>query len=271
MKVNVMLWPTTELHLADVAINVNSMLLNQGYESSISNGFSDCLNIVIGAVACRRYPLKIPENSIIVNMEQLHDDSQWNTSWYRDLLSKMKVIDYNVHNQKWLQSRLNINVPIMTLGWCSSLLYCNEVEKDIDVLFYGGVNDRRVKFLQELVEYKLVVRNNNLFGDEKRQLIERSKIVINCHYYDVALFEWPRVQHLIINGAFVISEDSSNMEEYKSYCPIVITKFNDPSDMKRAVNFYLYESEERKRLAKECQEKLKKVNSIFPMSSLVLI
>jgi len=270
MRLNVVLWPTTELHLYDIAVNVNSMLIEAGHESSVKSCFDDtCTNVVIGVVGYGRHNMNILPGSIIVQMEQLYNESPWCDAFYKSILTNplYKVVDYNYHNQKWLKQNLDLNVPIMTMGWCNELKSIeNDGVKDIDVLFFGGINHRRWAFIQKIVEKGIncVYRNNDLHGQEKMNLISRAKIVINCHYYEIGLLEWPRVQHLLINGAFVISEDSINKDEYRNYCDVIFTKFGDPEDMANTVATYLEHEDYIKSYAREAREKLRKQPSIFP-------
>ena len=275
---NIVLWPTTEIHLMDVALFLKSILNIEGYPSvPITSHFNpNCLNLVIGVVGYGRHNMEILPGSIIIQMEQLYDESMWLASpWYLGVLSnpQYKVVDYNFHNQKYLQKKANRTVPVMKIAWTPEIKTINPVptnNKDIDILFYGGVNQRRANFLNKINELgkRLVVRNNDLREPERTHLIQRSKIVLNFHYYDVGLFEWPRVHHLLMNGAFVISEDSVNKDEYKDYCSVIFTRFNDPNDMAKTIASYLEHPDIIDGMAKEAHEKLKKERSTFPSETL---
>lgn len=284
MKINIVLWPSTELHLRDVTNNIEYMLEKQGYLSSdiqTTQAFvtdDNTVNIVVGAVAYTRHPMVIPPGSIIVNMEQLYDESNWNTQWYRDLLTnpQMKIMDYNYHNQKWLQQSLNLNnVPVITFAQYP-IEWSYKTIKDIDILFYGGLNPRRMKFMTHIYNYAVknnisFITRNNLYMYDRINMINRSKIVINCHYHDIALLEWPRVQHLICNKAFVISEDSINKDEYKDYCKIVYSALDDPEDMREKIAYYLQHEDERERIAEECYSSIQNKQSYFPTDYLPIL
>jgi len=56
--------------------------------------------------------------------------------------------------------------------------------------------------------------SENIWGDERDNLIYRSKIVLNIHYYETKIFEIIRISHLLANRAFVISEDSNATSIY---------------------------------------------------------
>jgi hypothetical protein len=83
--------------------------------------------------------------------------------------------------------------------------FCN---KDIDILFYGTINDRRKKILDILnnkyrvVHFKDFSKNNQLCN-----YIERSKIVLNIFYYEHnKIFDYYRNSFLIANKILLISE-----------------------------------------------------------------
>jgi hypothetical protein len=84
---------------------------------------------------------------------------------------------------------------------------------DIDVLFYGSINERRKATLQRMRELGLRVEVVfNCFGQQLEPLIARSKVILNVHFYDPGLFESSRVVPLIHQGACVLSEQSSGGE-----------------------------------------------------------
>jgi hypothetical protein len=81
------------------------------------------------------------------------------------------------------------------------------VEKDIDVLFYGSLNERRGAILDELRRLGVkVVSLFDVYGAERDEAIGRAKIVLNVHFYEAAIFESVRVSFLLANGACVLSE-----------------------------------------------------------------
>jgi hypothetical protein len=85
---------------------------------------------------------------------------------------------------------------------------------DIDVLFYGSLNDRRREVLQGIERAGLAAGKRNLrvvhaygaYGASRDALVSRAKIVLNLHFYEAKVFEVVRVSQLLANGRFVISE-----------------------------------------------------------------
>ena len=221
MNYNIFIWPTTYQCFYDLALLIKSTIDDCEGHCTLGDINADRINILLGANACCRHKIEdeIPDNSVIVNFEQLYDQSFWITKEYLDLMKNYQLWDYNKSNQKWLKERLGKEVPLIRLGYASHQeLIDQSVEKDIDVLFYGGKSDRRSyieSVLRErLPDKKIVFRYNDLWDLEKLDLISRSKIVLNIHYYCTCLFEYPRVLQLLSNSKFVISEYSNDMSEY---------------------------------------------------------
>lgn len=121
---------------------------------------------------------------------------------------KFPVWDYSARNiEKWHELGFS-NVSLLRLGYQSSLdrIQRNR-DKDIDVLFYGVIGDRR-KFILD----KLAARGVNLksifglYGSARDDLISRSKVIINIHHYESKIFEVVRVFYLMTNAKAVVSE-----------------------------------------------------------------
>lgn len=111
-------------------------------------------------------------------------------------------------------------VPAMTRGLAAP-------EEDIDVLFYGSMNDRRRWILDELVKTRLTVVCKNAFGAERDALIARSKVVLNLHYYDPAVFEIFRVSHLLANKKAVVCEGGGRdpaLEALAASCTSLVSR-----------------------------------------------
>lgn len=83
--------------------------------------------------------------------------------------------------------------------------------QDIDIAWFGSICDRRKKILEELMAVKIndipiTVASFVGYGGFRDKIIARSKIVLNMHYYDSAIFEIFRCGHLFANKKCVVSE-----------------------------------------------------------------
>jgi hypothetical protein len=130
-------------------------------------------------------------------------------SWWRRLALRAVCWDYSAVNAKHLGAQ---HVP---LGYVPAFVRPLPFKPfpDIDVLFYGSINERRKATLQRMRDLGLRVEVVfNCFGQQLEPLITRSKVILNVHFYDPGLFESSRVVPLIHQGACVLSEQSSGGE-----------------------------------------------------------
>lgn len=167
--------------------------------------------IVLGANLLPDMPgVKVPRKAILFNLEQITPGSEWLTPGYLKLLKRHPVWDYSVYNIEQL-SRLGItNITHCPLGF-SDELHCirHAKNKDIDVLFYGSMNARRLEILEALVKTGLKVETLfGVYGQQRDAVIARSRVVLNIHYYPAKIFEIVRISWLLANAVCVISEDS---------------------------------------------------------------
>jgi hypothetical protein len=154
------------------------------------------------------WPQPVPDDAILYNLEQLDRDSTWITGELIERFHRHELWDYSERNRAVLAREHGIHdVRLLPIGYSPGLERIAEAEPDIDVLFYGSPNDRRVAVLEALD--RLGVRVTPLFGiygAERDAYIARARIVLNMHFYDAQIFEQVRVSYLLANGRFVVSE-----------------------------------------------------------------
>ena len=86
-----------------------------------------------------------------------------------------------------------------------------EHEKDIDILFYGTMNEHRKKLLDVLSKKYNIKIIKTWNGDELDSYILRSKILLNIHYYyECSMQEQARMIRWIGAPCRIISETSKN-------------------------------------------------------------
>ncbi len=100
------------------------------------------------------------------------------------------------------------------------------VVKDIDILFYGSMNEHRAKILSELKKkYKVVVFSyqNNQNWNNLDSYILRSKILLNIHfYYESSMQEQARIIRWIGAPCRIVSEKS-----WKNYLGVEEMNYED--------------------------------------------
>ncbi|MEH3147949.1 MAG: methyltransferase domain-containing protein [Methylobacterium frigidaeris] len=169
------------------------------------------LPIVFGAHLLTRTGVPpLPEGSIVVNLEQISDESRVLTREYFSLLRKYPVLDFSDRNRKALVRAGVTHAGLLDVGYSPGLTRIRSVpqtDKDIDVLFYGSTNERRARILSALQEKGLTVANLfGVYGEERDAMIARAKVVLNLHYYRASIFEAVRVSYLLANRVCVVSE-----------------------------------------------------------------
>jgi SAM-dependent methyltransferase len=150
----------------------------------------------------------LAKDSILFNLEQVQDDSPWMSETYMALLRQHPVLDYSIRNQTALRNRGIGHARVLPIGYAPILTRIDAApEQDIDVLFYGSLNDRRRRVLDALAARDVKVQHLfGSYGSERDRAIGRAKIVLNMHFYEVAIFEAVRVSFLLANGVCVVSE-----------------------------------------------------------------
>ncbi|HUW66246.1 MAG TPA: hypothetical protein VMW83_16410 [Spirochaetia bacterium] len=151
----------------------------------------------------------VPTGAIIYNLEQVDPALPVWTSCYVDFLRRMEVWDYSRRNIERLAG-LGVagRVKHVPIGYVPELARISpEAVEDIDVLFYGSLNDRRTRVIKELTDLGLnVMALFGVYGDRRDALISRAKVVLNLHYYEARIFEIVRISYLLANQKAVISE-----------------------------------------------------------------
>ena len=128
-----------------------------------------------------------------------------------------EVWDYDEENLKVLRLiRPDVKLHVLK----PYKMWPKEYKKDIDILFYGSMNDHRKKILDELSKrHNVKILTNCWDGNELDRWILRSRILLNLHYYnETALQEQARMIRWIGSPCRIVSEPSVhnylNIEEF---------------------------------------------------------
>jgi SAM-dependent methyltransferase len=207
-------YPHTEA-FREVAETLQFGLQKLGHTTQIRENTpdADSINIFLGAHLLPAGQASIvPAGSIIYNLEQLGGPEL--PEGYCDLACQRQLWDYSKQNiEKWKAlgcRQTPIHVP---LGYVPELTRIQPAAaQDIDVLFYGSLNERRKRVLAALREAGVKVQTIfGIYGKERDELIGRSKIVLNIHFYEAKVFEIVRISYLLANSKAVVTESSVDM------------------------------------------------------------
>ena len=208
-------------HTLFIARAISERLASHGIESEIVTGspktFDHDFYVVLCAQMFKRLP---PGNKRVVFQLEQTVSSRWFAPQYMKILKdSVGVLEYSLTNIDFLaKNGLKYpNVHYLPIGASRDEDYeGNATQKKYDFLFYGDSlsSERRRIFLEKLKEKYSVKICNDLFGDEIYAIIKESKVVVNIHYYEGALLEMPRICECISLGVPVLSEGTSDQDEY---------------------------------------------------------
>jgi hypothetical protein len=150
---------------------------------------------------------QLPAGTIVLNTEQVHRSESPFSAAVLDWARRFDVWDYSSLNREALLAQGAPRVALLGIGFHPGLLRIAKAEEDIDVLFYGSLNDRRTAVLEKLQQAGLAVQHLFcVYGQERDVWISRAKVVLNMHYYDAKIFEIVRVHYLMNNAKAVVGE-----------------------------------------------------------------
>jgi SAM-dependent methyltransferase len=196
----------------EIAETLQFGLRSLGHTATIAENLIDrtATNLLLGGHLLSASDARLlPPGSIVYNLEQL-GGPQLQPGYY-ELARQHQIWDYDSRNiEKWKSlgcARTPVHVPI---GYVPELTRITAAPtQDIDVLFYGSLNQRRNHILSALKDLGIKVHAVfGVYGRERDVLIARSKIVLNVHFYEAKVFEIVRVSYLLANSKAVVTECS---------------------------------------------------------------
>jgi acetyltransferase-like isoleucine patch superfamily enzyme/SAM-dependent methyltransferase len=193
--------------------NTSSRLKDLGHKTVITQEIlPGHQHIVLGSNLLSALSINLPRDSILYNLEQISPDSPWFNDSLLHEFKKFPVWDYSLKNIEALEKLGIRNVQHVPVGYTTELTRIPQrsfLDQDIDILFYGSLNERRQNIIHGLKEKGLKVESLfEIYGEERDQFISRSKIILNVHFYDSKIFEIARLSYLFANQKFIISENS---------------------------------------------------------------
>jgi hypothetical protein len=234
----------------EVGETLHYALLEMGYDSILTSrtDIPDRQHIILGSNLLPFYPIKLSSHSILYNLEQIALGSPWLQPALLGILRQYPVWDYSQNNIKQL-ARLGItSVQYVPIGYVSQLTRIEPNDENIDVLFYGSLNDRRRNILQSLKAHGVKAEAVfGVYGNERDRLIACSKIVLNIHFYETKVFEVVRVSYLLANQRFIISERGDDSVEEAAFSEGIV--FADYDKLVKTCLDFLSRSKDRRRIA----------------------
>ncbi len=148
----------------------------------------------------------IPAASIVLNCEQLAEKRAWyKSALYRSLLERHTYWDYSATNLPHVTNDFKAVVPFLS---CPALERLKKAPREIDLLFYGSMNDHRALILENLRRAGLRLHIlQGIYGPERDAFLSQARAVLNLHFYEAQILEQVRCFYPLINGKAVISEN----------------------------------------------------------------
>ena len=234
----------------EVGETIHHGLSSLGYDSVLTS-LTDCPNrqhIILGSNLLPFYQTTLSAHSIFYNLEQVKLDSPWLQPALLDLFREYPVWDYSQSNIEQLTKVGITHVQHVPIGYVPQLTRIPQAYEDIDVLFFGSINERRGRIIQSLRDYGLKTEAVfGVYGHERDKLIARSKIVLNMHFYEAKVFEIVRVSYLLANRRFVVSERGCDPAEEAAFSAAVV--FADYDELAKTCLDFILRPEDRKRIA----------------------
>jgi len=204
----------------EVAIGLHAAFRALGLDADVVHDSSRLgdVTIVLGCNLLKGVAPPPPDKRLILfNLEQITPNSPWLTQDYLALLGRYPVWDYSQGNITEL-AKMGVRAAHCGIGYAPELMRITSAPEDIDVLFVGSVNERRLIVLKQLAERGINVDARfNLYGGERDAFVARAKIILNVHFYDARLFEIVRVSYLLANKKCVVSETGSDTAFEKQF------------------------------------------------------
>jgi hypothetical protein len=202
----------------EIAETVTFGLRALGHEATLAVDDLDpaTTNILFGAhVLGEDAAASLRGRIIIYNLEQVVGESKHIKPVYVGLVRRYTTWDFSQRNiEQWRRYGCGGDLRHVPIGYAPELTRIpSGGKKDIDVLFYGVVNDRRAAILHELREaglrVEVLVRK---FGAERDAAIARANVVLNMHFYRSEIFELVRTSYLLANRKAVVAEVNPDTE-----------------------------------------------------------
>lgn len=193
-----------------------------GFEARFTGQIMDnCINVILGyhALAGRRLPPS--HNFIIYQLEELSDEIIKLDEMIYTLQSPCIVWDFCESNIRFLR-RHGVNALYKPMGFHAKMKRIeHREEKDIDILFYGSLSDRRTHILQQLSKEFKTKTLFGIYGSERDKWIARSKIVLSIYFFKTRYFDDVRLSYLLNNKVFTIVEDTPHKkyQDFMIYAP----------------------------------------------------
>ena len=196
---------------------------------------------------------KIPKLFVVYQVEQTQ--SNWfNDKYYRYLENATYIWEFSIKN-KYLYNYIDQNKIFYQMIPYYLENKSDNKEISYDIFFYGAKNIRRQRILECLKSFNLKI-GYDIYDNERDDMINKSKIILNLHYYNDCSLETCRLNEILKYNKVIISEKASaddwyNEEIYKDfvdYIDIIDNELSNVNNLIKRIIYYLDENNYNKKI-----------------------
>ena len=183
--------------------------------------------LLIGAQDC----IDMPKIYDVYQFEQ-QDSPHFiaNDSYLYKLRNAQNVFDFSYSNIEFLKTH---GIKAIIWRYIHDHIRIRINKNKYACSFIGSMNDRRKLIIDDVISCKCY---NDLCSSDFKNIITKSVINLNIHYYDNSSLEVARIEELLKYSCFIISERSSDPILDSYYEDII--KFADKSEIAELVTYY---------------------------------
>jgi hypothetical protein len=183
------------------------------------------IQIIIGGnCATQSTADSVPDGSIVYQLEQAGTTNHF-TPIYLGLLRRCIVWDYHPYNTTQLEKLHGIKALYVPFSYVDAFgtAPSHGHAPEFDVIFLGAINPPRAKVLNELEHLGLKVYKDECYGENRANMLLRSRVVLNIHFYqNLKVLELCRIGIGMSAKKAVISQYDSDVKGDPFFLPTLV-------------------------------------------------
>lgn len=198
---------------------------------------------------------ELPKNSILTDFD---NDKIFEKHFTKEMVDNHTIVSYSRITIEKIRNQYNsFNVGMFYYGYCGYQDLNLNVDKDIDVCYLGGAEDRRKNIMTQLSQNFKCVYTYGVYGEDRQKLYSRSKIILSIYSGDYLknFSSGSRIFPAVSNGGFVISEKCLDEEQDNILSKICVN--TNYENLINLIKYYLTFDKEREKLRQQFYENIK--------------
>ena len=194
-----------------VARSMSFALRRLGYDVRLAGNefLHDATNMVFGAHhLAAELAATLPTDTIVYNTEQVRADGALAEAM-RPFVSRFETWDPDIGNiGAWKALGLGSRIRYVQPGYVPESSTIDVATRtDIDVLFFGKVNPRRMVILDAVARAGIALHvADGIYLANRDTLVARAKIVLNVHAAEDSSLEMARIAYVLANRRALVTE-----------------------------------------------------------------